>query len=114
MSSIFIHHRREKLENAIAYFSRNTHYCHTLKLFKLLYFLDFEHYRQTGGSVTGLDYHALPMGPVPRALLDEVKNKSTSETSFLMVKEIVDDLSDGVLKREFTTKKNFDETYFTP
>ncbi|WP_423905919.1 hypothetical protein [Candidatus Spongiihabitans sp.] len=39
--------------NAIAYFSRNTKYCYTIKLFKLLYFLDFEHYRQTGSSVAG-------------------------------------------------------------
>ncbi|HEV7681080.1 MAG TPA: Panacea domain-containing protein [Pyrinomonadaceae bacterium] len=44
------------------------------KLFKLLYFLDFEHYKKTGRSVTGLKYFAWPMGPVPVSLKDEISH----------------------------------------
>jgi len=35
------------------------------KLFKLLYLLDFHHFRETGRSVTGLEYRAWKHGPVP-------------------------------------------------
>jgi len=46
--------------------------CGIVKLFKLLYFLDFEHYKQTGRSVTGLGYYAWKMGPVPEELYEEL------------------------------------------
>ncbi|KAB2896320.1 MAG: SocA family protein, partial [Kofleriaceae bacterium] len=62
---------REKLLHAIIFFTKETRACHKLKLFKLLYFLDFQIYRETGKSVTGLGYFARPMGPVPRDLDDE-------------------------------------------
>ncbi|MFC1858011.1 Panacea domain-containing protein [Thermodesulfobacteriota bacterium] len=39
---------------------------------KLLYFLDFIHFKHTGKSVTGLDYYAWQMGPVPRDLYEEI------------------------------------------
>jgi uncharacterized phage-associated protein len=65
-------HSREKLLNAIAFFVKNTKACGKTKLYKLLYFLDFQHFTETGRSVTGLDYYAWPMGPVPRALHDEL------------------------------------------
>ena len=69
---MFVSHHREKLLNAIIYFIVNTKRCHTLKLFKLLYFLDFEHFRQTGQSVTGLRYVAWPKGPAPDELWHEL------------------------------------------
>jgi hypothetical protein len=70
---MFVSRDREKLLNAIIYFLRETKHCHTLKLFKLLNFSDFEHFRQTGRTIFGLDYRALPKGPVPTTLLDEIK-----------------------------------------
>ena len=51
---MFVSRQREKLLNAIVFFVTRTKNCNTIKLFKLLNFLDFEHYRQTGESVTGL------------------------------------------------------------
>jgi uncharacterized phage-associated protein len=62
---------REKLINVIVYFARNTQYCGKTKLFKLLYLLDFHHFRLTGRSVTGLEYRAWKHGPVPFALMQE-------------------------------------------
>jgi hypothetical protein len=44
---------REKLINAIICFLGATKHVHTLKLFKLLNFADFEHYRQTGRTIVG-------------------------------------------------------------
>ena len=69
---MLITHEREKLLNAIIYFSINTKYLGKTKLYKLLYFLDFDHYKEIGRSVTGLDYFAWKMGPVPVSLHEEV------------------------------------------
>lgn len=65
--------QREKLLNAIVYFAKNTKYCYHLKLMKLLYFLDFWHFRETGRSVTGLSYQAWERGPVSPVVYHELK-----------------------------------------
>ena len=70
---MLITHEREKLIEAIKYFAGHTKYCGLTKLFKLLFFLDFDHFRETGRPVTGLKYEAWPMGPVPAELYHEVK-----------------------------------------
>ena len=72
--ALIITHDREKLLNTLAYFINNTSWYGKTKLFKLLYFLDFEHFKETGRSVTGLDYFAWEMGPVPAALQNEIDN----------------------------------------
>ncbi|EQD73859.1 hypothetical protein B1A_04740, partial [mine drainage metagenome] len=64
---MLISHEREKLINAIIFFAIHTRFLGKTKLFKLLYFLDFEHHKETGRSVTGMDYFAWKMGPVPVA-----------------------------------------------
>ncbi|MRW83034.1 DUF4065 domain-containing protein [Pseudoduganella sp. FT26W] len=69
---MLIDHEREKLINAIIFFAKNTHQLGKIKLYKLLYLLDFEHFRDTGRSVTGLQYFAWPKGPVPVELHNEV------------------------------------------
>ncbi len=56
-------HHREKVINAAVYFIENTVNCQKTKLLKLLYLLDFEHYRQVGRTVTGLKYQAWREGP---------------------------------------------------
>ena len=55
---MIIDHRREKLTQAVVFFGHTMRKLGKVKLFKLLYFLDFEHFRDTGRSVTGLDYFA--------------------------------------------------------
>jgi len=62
---------RSRLRNAIVFFAKNTESCGKIKLFKLLYMLDFEHFRQTGKSVTGFEYQAWKFGPVPVELMEE-------------------------------------------
>lgn len=73
---MLISHDREKLIQAINFFARRTRKCGKTKLFKLLFFLDFEHFKRTGRSVTGLEYNAWPKGPVPVALFEEMKAPS--------------------------------------
>ena len=66
-----------------------TRKCGKVKLFKLLYFLDFEHFKATGRSVTGLDYFAWQMGPVPAALFDEIETPQPDMASALRFQERV-------------------------
>lgn len=70
---MIVNHQRDKLAQAVVFFAHNTRKLGKVKLFKLLYFLDFEHFRDTGRSVTGLDYFAWKMGPVPTALFEELE-----------------------------------------
>ena len=68
---MLITHERDKLINAILYFAQHTRNLGKIKLFKLLYLLDFEHFRQTGRNVTGMEYRAWKLGPVPIGLMQE-------------------------------------------
>ncbi|MEQ1559813.1 MAG: Panacea domain-containing protein [Methyloglobulus sp.] len=85
---MLILHEREKLIQIIIFLAKNTLYCGKTKLFKLLYFLDFEHYMQTGRSVTGLEYSAWKMGPVPTALADEIESPEPDMAEALMFAEV--------------------------
>ncbi|MCD0493848.1 SocA family protein [Chromobacterium violaceum] len=77
---MLIEHEREKLKNAVLFFAGRVRFLGKTKLFKLLYFLDFEHYRDTGRSVTGIEYFAWKMGPVPVELYNEIKQDTTWES----------------------------------
>lgn len=62
---------RDRVINAVLFFAQKTKYCGKIKLFKLLYLLDFEHFKQTGKSATGYEYQAWKFGPVPTSLMEE-------------------------------------------
>ncbi len=82
---------KQKLINAISFFVKNTKNCKKVKLFKLLYFLDFIHFKRYGTTVTGQDYYAWPLGPVPKNLNDLIFNekiKSDIKDCFIINKEI--------------------------
>lgn len=70
---------RKKLLNAIIYFSGNVKKPSRTKIFKLLYFLDFKHFKETGKSVTNLDYYVFERGPVPKSFYEEVKSDQLPE-----------------------------------
>jgi len=53
-----------KLANLIKYLCKEGEF--PTKLNKLLFYIDFLHYRRQGSSVTGLSYVHLPYGPVPQ------------------------------------------------
>lgn len=85
---MLITHEREKLIEAVIYFAQNTKFCGKVKMFKLLYFFDFEHYKLTGRSVTGLKYSAWDMGPVPVALFEEIESPQPDLAEALEISEI--------------------------
>ena len=109
--TILINHNREKLLNALIYFSKNTRVCGKTKLFKLLYFLDFIHFRETGKSVTGLNYYAWDKGPVPQDLFHELKHpyKDLQETVILLKR--AGDEDDKLCR--VIAKKPFNPSFFS-
>jgi uncharacterized phage-associated protein len=114
---MIIDHSRDKLMNAMVFFAKNTNYCGKIKMYKLLYFLDFEHYKEIGRSVTGLEYFAWKKGPVPKSLGAEIDFIDTDASQLGEHLEIVriptqnNDLQLFVPKREFNrdhiTKREF-------
>ncbi|MBB5202839.1 putative phage-associated protein [Inhella inkyongensis] len=104
---------RHRLINAVLFFAKNTKYCGKIKLFKLLYLLDFEHFRQTGKCVTGFDYQAWKFGPVPVDLMEEWEqlDPDLADVVHIVPEQIVD------FTRQTVKAKNeasFDESEFTP
>lgn len=75
---MLITREKEKLADAIIFFVKKTKYCGLTKLFKLLYFLDFIHFQETGRSVTDLKYETWKYGPAPKKLWKEIQ-KGLSE-----------------------------------
>lgn len=107
---------REKAFNAITYFTQHTQSCYKKKLYKLLYLFDFEHFQQTGRSVTGYIYEAWKMGPVPVALNKQIEaNQEEFAENFDITKEKIGEdwegnIIEGIL---LVSKKEFEPRYFS-
>ena len=104
-------HDRAKLVNAIVYFGQHTKKCGMTKLFKLLYFLDFEHYKKTGRSVTGLRYFAWPMGPVPVSLKEELSQPEADLGEKIIIREVPTRFEQPL--RLIEAKGTFDPAHFS-
>jgi len=83
---------------------------------KLLYFLDFKHFQQTGYPSIGLVYHAFPKGPVPKDLWLEVKDGNVPDDfrNKLALILRVDELDPNRKEVEFRAISNPDLRIFTP
>ncbi len=103
-------HEREKLIDAAVYFAEQTKYCGKIKLIKLLYLLDFEHFRQTGRSVTGSEYRAFKMGPVPIGLYQEwdALEPDLAEAIAIQPEKVIDYVRETVVPR-----RTFDGSHFS-
>ena len=104
---------RQRLINAVLFFAKNVKYCDKIKLFKLLYLLDFEHFRQTGKCVTGYDYQAWKFGPVPVDLMEEWEQlePDLAQVVCILPEQIVDYVWHTVKAKNGV---EFDDSEFTP
>lgn len=101
---------RQKLIQACVYFATHTQGCGKVKLFKLLYLLDFAHFRETGRSVTGLDYLAWRLGPVPIELAQEWDEL---EPDLAAAIEIVPEQVFDHVRERVVARVGFDDSHFT-
>ena len=104
---------RQRLINAVVFFAKNTNHCGKIKLFKLLYLLDFEHVQQTGKSVTGYDYEAWKFGPVPVELMDEWEElePDLAAAVHIVAEQVIDYCRQTIKVNEGV---EFDDEEFTP
>jgi uncharacterized phage-associated protein len=65
---------RQKLTNAVLFFTKETRPINMTKLMKLLNFFDFDHFNQTGYPSIGLEYFVFAQGPVPKNFWLEIKD----------------------------------------
>ena len=100
--------KRQKLINAVIYFTSNTKLCGKTKLVKLLYYLDFMHFRQTAKSVTDLKYYAWQLGPYPVAFANEIDNPPADLASSVLIQKNV-----GSRFVAIKAKKCFDPDVFS-
>jgi len=107
---MIVAHHREKLINAILFFAANTRYCGKIKLIKLLFLLDFTHFRQTGYSVTGFEYHAWESGPVP---YDFYQEWDTLRSDLAAAIDIVPEKVIDYTRELVRPKREFDGSEFT-
>ncbi|PIP47978.1 MAG: hypothetical protein COS87_00180 [Chloroflexi bacterium CG07_land_8_20_14_0_80_45_17] len=70
---------RKKLLNAMLFFAKETKHANMTKISKLLYFLDFVHFKQMGYPCIGLKYYAFESGPLPKDFWLEVKDGDVPE-----------------------------------
>lgn len=107
--------KQEKLINAIIFFVKNTKNCRKMKLFKLLYFLDFIHFKKYGTTVTGLEYYAWKRGPVPKKLYIDLSEESQNNTIWESINVIKEKDDDDPTKYEFkfAPKKPLDMDVFS-
>lgn len=107
---------RKKLLNAVLFFAKKTRYVNTTKLSKLLYFLDFTHFKETGYPSIGLKYYAFQKGPVPKDFWLEVKDGNVPEDfrGKLALIQRTDDLAPRFKEIEFRAISDSDLSVFTP
>lgn len=112
VSSIY----RRKLLNAVLFFAKNTKHLNLTKLSKLLYFLDFTHFNQTGYPSIGLNYYAFQKGPVPRDFWLEIKDGDVPEDfrGKLALIPRTDEFAPNYKEMEIRAIKSPDLSIFTP
>ncbi len=80
----------QKILTGIKFFVKNTKNVGRTKLFKLLYFWDFLHFKKYGLSITGYQYYSFPFGPVPLELYNQIVDEKLPD-EFKQELDIVDD-----------------------
>lgn len=107
---MIVNHYKEKAFNAITYFLENTGMCNKKKTYKLLWLFDSEHFQATGRSVTGYDYFAWKMGPVPTALHEAIESNDSELAEYFNIERTIQgDYETITLKN----KRPFEKKYFS-
>ena len=99
-----------KVIQVINYFSQRKKELFKTKLNKLLFYADFGYYKRSGFSITGINYRAIPMGPVP-AEYDKMYNKLCDD-ELLTINHIA--FNNGQYGEAILGTQAFDDSLFSP
>ncbi len=107
---------RQKLLNAVIFFADKTTRLNLTKLSRLLYFLDFMHFKQTGYPSIGLKYYAFECGPVPKDFWLELKDGQIPDDFKCKISLLnrADEDNPAFNEIEVASKIRPDLTVFTP
>ena len=97
----------EKISQMILFFSERTQTWKT-KLNKLLFYSDFLAFKNSGYGISGLDYRAIQMGPVPskfEEMYNEISNGDVVERGYY-------EMENGYYESLFTPKTTFNDALF--
>lgn len=99
----------KKIANIIIFFSKKMKTWKT-KLNKLLFYSDFLCYKNTGFGISGIDYRAIDLGPVP-SNFDKIYSELTDEN---YLQRIYEDFRNGNYGEHFIPNdgEEFDESLF--
>jgi uncharacterized phage-associated protein len=108
--------QRQRLVNALAYFAAKVKYPFKVKMFKLLFFLDFTHFKETGLPATDTSYFAWQWGPVPRDLFEELERGQVPDDLNHLLSIVPQVSEEGVKSYRFAPrpKTKPDLSVFTP
>lgn len=101
-------YQKEKIANFVAFFTKNLKFCGITKLYKVMSFADFEHFRQTGKSISGLDYIAYPYGPYPIELNNQIRDPHSFFGSRIKITKAANSKLNSVI-----TNIEFNKKYFS-
>lgn len=103
-------YQKEKAFNAIIFFLEHTSMCNKKKTYKLLWCLDSEFFREIGRSVTGYQYFAWKMGPVPTELHEAIEACDPEFEEYFDIERTITKTYETIT---FISKKPFEEKYFS-
>lgn len=81
---------KEKYRNAILFFAENVPNLGKVKLNKLLYFLDFDHFEKHGVAVTEDTYENNDLGPVPQNVEQTIAEMRAEGLVDIIVEPVID------------------------
>ena len=102
--------RLQKVADVISFFSKSKITLFKTKLNKLLFYSDYCSYRQTGYSITGITYKAIPFGPVPDQY-DKLYIRLGDDGKLVINQH---EFSNGNYAEEIVSKVSYTESSFTP
>lgn len=104
----YVKPRLEKVANYILFFAKAANPLKT-RMNKLLFYCDFLHFKRTGFSVSGCNYRAIQMGPVP-SHFRELFGLLESEQYIHIEEEMFDH---GGIGERFMPARAFEERWFS-
>ena len=81
---------KEKYKNAILFFASNVPNVGRVKLNKLLYFSDFDHFEKYGEPITGETYQNDKLGPVPMHVEQTIKEMESEGQANVVAEAVID------------------------
>lgn len=93
----------------ISFFTTQTKFCGRTKLAKILFYCDWKHLKETGHTITGLQYLTYPYGPLSENLNIALRDPKSEFGQFIRYRE-----GDEKSANPITVTEQFDEKLFTP